>query len=96
MISMLFPFLILLPFVWMMFRRQKKEQQARAQLKHGERVATQAGMVGELVEMGEPVSKLKIAAGVTIEVLTSSLTAFPSVAKKEEPKVDAKVATEKK
>jgi preprotein translocase subunit YajC len=96
MISMLFPFLILLPFVWLMFRRQKKEQAARASLKKGDRVATQAGLVGELVEIGEQTSKLKIAAGVTIDVLTNSIQPFVAQTKKEEVKADAKVATEKK
>ncbi len=95
---MLAPFLILLPFIWMMFRRQKKEQVARAGLKKGDKVLTQAGMVGELMEMGDQTSKLKIAAGVTIDVLTSSLQVFPTAPpKKEAPiKADAKIATEKK
>ncbi|MBK6694209.1 MAG: preprotein translocase subunit YajC [Myxococcales bacterium] len=96
MISMLFPFLILLPFVWMMFRRQKKDQAARASLKKGDRVVTQAGLVGELVELAEPVSKLKIAAGVTVEVLSSSLSPLAAPVKKDDVKLDAKVATEKK
>ncbi len=93
---MLFPFLILLPFVWMMFRRQKKDQAARASLKKGDRVVTQAGLVGELVELAEPVSKLKIAAGVTVEVLSSSLSPLAAPVKKDDVKLDAKVATEKK
>jgi preprotein translocase subunit YajC len=97
MMSMLLPFLIFLPFLWLMFRRQKKEQAARAGLKKGDRVMTQAGLVGELMEMGEPTSKLKIAAGVTIEVMTNSLSSFPTpAAKKDDIKIDAKVATEKK
>ena len=94
--SMLFMALMFVPFLWLMFRRQKKEQSARASLKKGDRVMTQAGLVGELVEMGEQVSKLKIAAGVTIEVLSSSVSPFPTVVKKDEVKADAKVATEKK
>lgn len=96
-LSMLFPFIILIPFIWMMFRRQKKEQQERAKLKKGDKVATQAGLVGELVELGEQTSKLKVAAGVTIEVLSSSLMPFVQPApKKDEIKADAKVAAEKK
>ena len=48
--------------------------------------------------MSEQTSKLKIAAGVTIEVLSSSLVPFTaaSAAKKDDIKADAKVATEKK
>lgn len=89
--------LIMLPFFWLMFRRQKKEQQERAKLKKGDRVLTQSGLVGELMDMGDQVSKLKIAAGVTVEVLTSSLQSFPQApAKKDDVKVDAKVAAEKK
>lgn len=94
---MLFPFLILLPFIWLMFRRQKKEQAERAKLKKGDKVLTQSGLVGELMEMGDQVSKLKIAAGVTVEVLTSSLQTFPTpAAKKEDVKADAKVAEKAK
>lgn len=76
MITMLLPFLILVPFLFMSFRRQKKEQEARKNLKRGDKVVTQAGLIGELVDMDERVAKVKIAPGTTVQVLASSLSSF--------------------
>ncbi len=42
---------IFVPFFLLMSRRQKKEATARASLKKGDRVMTNAGLVGELVEL---------------------------------------------
>ena len=65
-----------------MFRRQKKEQESRKGLKKGDKVVTQAGLIGELLEMDEKVAKVKIAPGVNVQVLASSLGAFdPAPAK---------------
>ncbi len=72
-IMMFLPFLIMIPFFFLMSRKQKKEQEARAKLKKGDQVVTQAGLIGELVEHDERISKLKIAPGTTVRVLTSSL-----------------------
>jgi preprotein translocase subunit YajC len=73
---MLLPLLILVPFLFMSFRRQKKEQEARKNLKRGDKVVTQAGLIGELVEMDDRVAKVKIAPGTTVSVLASALSAF--------------------
>jgi preprotein translocase subunit YajC len=73
MLSMLLPVLIMVPFLFMMFRRQKKEQQARSSLKKGDKVVTQAGLIGELVELEERIAKVKIAPGTTVQVLASSI-----------------------
>jgi preprotein translocase YajC subunit len=54
-----------------MFRRQKKEAAARQGLKKGDTIVTNAGIVGELVEVGEKFAKVKVAQGVTITVLTN-------------------------
>ena len=80
MITMLLPFLILVPFLFMSFRRNKKEQEARKNLKKGDRVVTQAGIIGELVEMDERVAKVKIAPGTTVQVLASSVSNFDAQA----------------
>src|SRR5215207_7312290 len=69
MITMLLPFLILVPFLFMSFRRNKKEQQARKNLKKGDRVVTQAGLIGELVDLDDRIAKVKIAPGTTVQVL---------------------------
>jgi preprotein translocase subunit YajC len=86
-----------------MFRRNKKEQQARASLKKGDRVVSQSGLVGELVEMEERFAKVKLGPGNTVTMLTSSVqpldpvTAAPKAADKDLKDLkDAKVLAEKK
>src|SRR4051794_21445092 len=80
MVTMLLPFLILVPFLFLSFRRQKKEKEARGSLKKGDRVVTQAGLIGELVELDERIGKVKIAPGTTVQVLASALSPFETVA----------------
>ena len=60
MLTMLLPFLILVPFLFMSFRRNKKEQELRKSLKKGDRIVTQAGLIGELVDLDERLAKVKI------------------------------------
>jgi len=80
MITMLLPFLILVPFLFLSFRRQKKEQEARGKLKKGDRVLTQAGLIGELVDLDERIAKVKIAPGTTVQVLATALSPFEATA----------------
>ncbi len=100
--QMLLPFLILIPFLFLSFRRQKKEQEARSKLKKGDRVVTTGGMIGELVEMDERVAKVKIAPGTTVQVLLSSVSTFEASADKSKTDKeladlkDAKAAADKK
>jgi preprotein translocase subunit YajC len=67
---------IFVPFFWLMSRRQKKEAQARASLKKGDRVMTNAGLIGELVEMDDRIAKVKVAAGVTLQIVANTLSPF--------------------
>ena len=76
MVTMLLPFLILVPFLFLSFRRQKKEKEARGSLKKGDRVVTQAGLIGELVDLDDRIGKVKIAPGTTVQVLASALSPF--------------------
>jgi preprotein translocase subunit YajC len=80
MLTMLLPFLILVPFLFMSFRRQKKEQEARGKLKKGDKVVTGAGLIGELVDIDDRVAKVKIAPGTTVQVLATSLSSFDTAA----------------
>ena len=80
MMPMLLPILILVPFLLMSFRRQKKEQEARSKLKKGDKVVTQAGLIGELVDMDERIAKVKIAPGTTVQVLASSVSSYEPAA----------------
>jgi preprotein translocase subunit YajC len=76
MAPMLLPILILVPFLLLSFRRQKKEQEARSKLEKGDKVVTQAGLIGELIDMDDRIAKVKIAPGTNVQVLASSLSAF--------------------
>ena len=87
--SPLFLMLMFLPFIFLMWRRNKKETAARASLKKGDKVVA-AGLIGEINDIDDRVAKVKIAPGVTVQVLTSALSAFEdpkaAAAAKEEPK----------
>jgi preprotein translocase subunit YajC len=80
-------------------RKQKKEQEARKGMKKGDRVLSQSGLVGELVEMDEKIAKVKLAPGITVTMLSSSIGLMDAV--KDETKDladlrDAKAAADKK
>lgn len=68
---MVVPMLLLLFFTSR--SQQKKQAAALANLKKGDRVLTQGGLVGKLVEMDERFAKLEIAPGVKVEILKSQL-----------------------
>ena len=79
------PILMLLafaPIFFMMFRKQKKEQQQRASLKKGDRVVSNSGLIGELMELDERVAKVKIAPGTTVQMLTSTIAPMPTEVEK--------------
>jgi preprotein translocase subunit YajC len=78
MITMLLPILILVPFLFMSFRRNKKEQEARKNLKKGDKIVTQSGLIGELLELDDRVAKIKIAPGTNVQVLASSVSSYDS------------------
>ena len=80
MVTMLLPFLILVPFLFLSFRRQKKEKEARGSLKKGDKVVTTSGLIGELVELDERIGKVKIAPGTTVQVLATALSPFEATA----------------
>jgi preprotein translocase subunit YajC len=67
---------IFVPFFLLMSRRQKKEKVARESLKRGDRVMTNAGLVGELVEMDNKLARVKIAPGVTVQIVANTVTPF--------------------
>lgn len=98
MFTMLLPFLIFIPLLFVMFRRQKKEQEARKTLKKGDRVVTTSGLVGELVDLTDTEAKVKIAPGTTVTMLSNAISPYPTVQQKapaQELK-DAKAVSDKK
>jgi preprotein translocase subunit YajC len=74
----LFPLLIFLPLLILLFwqsrSQQKKQAAAVADLKKGDKVLTQSGLVGRLAgELEGRYAKIEIASGVTVQVLRTSL-----------------------
>ena len=66
-------------FYFLLYRPQKKQQNRRRamldHLKKGDQVITIGGIYGTIVELGDTSLKLKIADGVVIEVVRSSVNA---------------------
>jgi preprotein translocase subunit YajC len=73
MLPTLLMMLVFVPILFLMFRRNKTEKEARSKLKKGDRVVSQSGLVGELVEMDERFAKVKLGPGNTVTMLTSSV-----------------------
>jgi preprotein translocase subunit YajC len=93
---MLLPLLMLVPILFMSMRRQKKESDARAKLRKGDRIVTNGGLVGELVEMDERFAKVKVAPGTTLTVLSSTVGPLEGNPDAKTAAPDAKVATAEK
>ena len=71
MLIMVVPLVLLMVFT---SRSQAKKQgKVLASLTKGDRVITQGGMVGKLVELGDRYAKVEISPGVKIDVLKSGL-----------------------
>jgi preprotein translocase subunit YajC len=81
MMPILMMLVIFVPFFLLMSRRQKKETQARAALKKGDRVMTNSGLIGELIEMDERIAKVKIAEGVKVLIVANTVSPFVEPAK---------------
>ncbi|MBN1605346.1 MAG: preprotein translocase subunit YajC [Polyangiaceae bacterium] len=64
---------LLVMMFWSSRSQQKKQQATLAALKRGDRVLTQSGLVGKLVEVGDRYAKVEIAPGVRIDLLKSAL-----------------------
>ena len=74
------PILVMIAiFYFLLYRPQKKQQNRRRamldNLKKGDQVITIGGIYGTIVELGDTSLKLKIADGVVIEVVRSSVNA---------------------
>jgi preprotein translocase subunit YajC len=88
---------LLIPIFLLTSRRQKKEEQARAALKKGDRVTTNAGIIGELLEMDDRYAKVKIAAGVNVQFLANTVLPLKEAEKSAAKDLkEAKPVTEKK
>jgi preprotein translocase subunit YajC len=73
---MLLMFALPILLLFMMTRSQtKKQRQLESNLKAGDRVVTQAGLIGKIVDINPNTNrvKLEIAPGVNVQVLKSSI-----------------------
>jgi preprotein translocase subunit YajC len=71
--SPIFLMLLFVPFIFMMWRRNKKETEARSKMKKGDKVVA-GGVVGEIMDVDERFAKVKIAPGVTVQVVANMMT----------------------
>ncbi len=61
-------------FMWWTNRsQQKKQAKIIEELKKGDRVITQSGLLGKLVEKTDRITTIEIASGVKVKVLSSSV-----------------------
>ncbi len=71
-------FLMFVPLILLLFwqtrSQTKKQEQAIAALKKGDRVVTQSGLVGRLLEIDSRYARVELAPGVKVQVLRSSLS----------------------
>lgn len=71
---MLLMFVPLILFLfWQSRSQQKKQEAAISALKKGDRIVTQSGLVGKLVEVDTRYAKVELAPGVKVQVLRTSL-----------------------
>ena len=94
--SPIFLMLLFVPFIFMMWRRNKKETEARSKMKKGDKVVA-GGLVGEIVDVDDRFAKVKVAPGVTVQVVANMMTpldaAVPAPAAAKDAKDDKKSAT---
>jgi len=87
-------FLLPLLFVFLMTRNQsKKQKDLEAALKPGDKVVTQSGLIGKLIEVGDRTVKLEIAPGVNVQVLKGAIQGVDGEPK---PAADAKDKAQEK
>jgi preprotein translocase subunit YajC len=81
--AMMLPlFLVMVVMLFMNRGQRKKDAETRAKLKKGDKVVSQSGIVGELVEMDDRLAKVKIAPGTNVSMLISTIGPYEPVAAK--------------
>lgn len=78
----MFPLLLIVPMLLLMFfmnrSQQKKQKEFEAKLKVGDKVVTQSGLIGKLVERGEKYAKVEIAPGIKVQMLRTAVVGLDS------------------
>ena len=88
---------LILVMLWQSRSQSKKQEQTLAALKKGDRVVTQSGLIGRLVEIDSRYAKVEISPGVKVSMLRTSLTGRDAEdpVKKDEPAKKADDAAKK-
>ncbi len=63
----------LLLLIFMTRSQSKKQKELENSLKVGDRVVTQSGLIGKIMEMNERTAKIEIAPGVPVQMLKSAI-----------------------
>lgn len=63
----------LLLLVLMTRNQSKKQKDLEGSLKVGDRVVTQAGFIGKIMDLNERTAKIEIAPGVNVQILKSAI-----------------------
>lgn len=81
----------LLLLVFMTRSQSKKQKDLEASLKVGDRVVTQSGLIGKVIDLGERTARVEIAPGVNVQMLKSAIQGpdNPPDAAKDADKKDA-------
>lgn len=96
--QLLFPILIFVAFYFFLIRpQQKKQKELESKLKKGDRVFTNAGIIGTIIELGDKRVTLEVAKGVRMEFLRTAIGGIDEGDPKADPKkTESKDATEKR
>lgn len=73
MVAIMVPFIALI--FWQNRSQQKKQKELEEKLKKGDRVVTQSGLIGKIVEISPTarLAKLELAPGVKVDILKTSI-----------------------
>jgi len=75
MLFMLLPLVVLVVIMFTSNRsQQKKQRDLESKLKKGDRIVTQSGLIGKLVELETRHARVEIAPGVKVQVLRTAIT----------------------
>ncbi len=89
---------MLMPILLIFFtmRNQKKQKAIEQNLKTGDTVVTQAGLIGKIIEMNERTVRLEIAPGVNVRLLKTAIQGIDAGDTKVDPKADSKDSKDSK
>ena len=96
MTTILFMLMPVLLIVFTMRNQSKKQKAIEQNLKTGDTVVTQSGLIGKITEMNERTVRLEIAPGVNVRLLKTAIQGIDAGDTKVDPKADPKDSKESK